>query len=700
MTENSISRRIGAYFLRPWLHVVILAVAGFIVHFPALQGQLIWDDDYLVRTNPLTKSPVLVFEAFRHHLFLDSYSAHYRPVQNLSYMLDYVLWNDNPYGFHLTNVLLHVGSAILLYLLLRKLLRSILSGLANNSLSSAKSDATPTASLIGFLIAVLWAVHPVHSAAVDYISGRADSLAFLFASGGWLLFLKAREFRRPLFRYLVFAGAWLSGLLALCSRESACIWAILFLIYIFGFERSVPSRRKYVVLAVCLSLLGTYWCLRSLPEPRTQKQPSPGWAPGLRAVLMARALGDYGRLMVFPSNLHMERTVFDPRTFKSKESRYDSIGLEYLSVVGLLVGAALVFGAVRRGNGQKLRILGSVWFLLSYLPISNLVDLNATVAEHWLYLPSVGFLIFLAGIGLDLPPTWRKTSIAFACFASLFLGGRTYLRSGDWISSEVFARRTMAAGGATVRVSLMLGQAYVERHDYVEAEKIFRKALQLCPDYPLARNNLADALWNQGKKNEARAIFESANKNAQTVRRDYPRTWIAALNLAHFLHEQKDDGGAIAALEAARHDYPGTWELISFEGELLREAGRLDDAVALVRPFAQDNWWHFGASMALGRLYAGKGASDLADATLWQASRLDVHDTRALNLIAMIGLNQNRLEDAFLAQRRAVSRQPNEPRQYLLLSNILEKMGRDAEAQAEIAKASRLRDLVHVAAAN
>ena len=687
---------LAAFFRKAWLHVAVLALTGFTVHIPAFQGQPIWDDDYLIRTNPLIKSPLLVLEAFRHYLFLDSYSAHYRPVQDLSYMLDYVLWNDNTYGFHLTNVLLHIGSAILLYLLLRKLLPSLLSGFSNQNPNLVESNASTTASWIAFFTAILWAVHPIHSAAVDYISGRADSLAFLFACGGWLLFLKAKEVHGRLFRYLVLAGAWFSGLLALCSRESACIWAILFLIYLFGFERSVEFRRKCLVLVACFALFGTYACLRSLPEPRIQKQPSAGWSPSVRAILMCRALGDYSRLMVFPSNLHMERTVFDPRTSQNKESRYGSIELEYLSVIGVLVGGALVCGALRKGAGQKLRILGSIWFLFSYLPTSNLVDLNATVAEHWLYLPSVGFLIFLAGVVLDLPLSWRKASIVFACFAIFGLGVRSYLRSGDWISSEVFARKTMGAGGATVRLSLILGQAYLEQNNYAEAERVFRKALELHPDHPLARNNLADVLWREGKEKEAGAIFEGASKSAPESRQDYPRSWITALNLAHFRHGRQDDPGALAALEIARHDYPGTWELISFESELLRQANRLDEAIAMIQPFAQNNWWHFGAALALGRLYAEKDEVNLAAAALHRASWLDVHDTQALNLIAMIRSNQNHLDEAYAAQRRAVSRQPDKPQQYVMLSKILEKMGRSEEARAALGKSSRLRALAEI----
>ncbi len=65
-----------------------------------------------------------------------------------------------------------------------------------------------------------------------------------------------------------------------------------------------------------------------------------------------------------------------------------------------------------------MRIFGACWFLFAYVPISNLIELNATSAEHWLYLPSVGFLIFLAGCAIDLPPRYRKFSIVLAGIAA------------------------------------------------------------------------------------------------------------------------------------------------------------------------------------------------------------------------------------------------------------------------------------------
>jgi hypothetical protein len=90
---------------------------GFIIRLPAIQGQLSGDDIASRETFPHKKS-ALALEPFRHYLFLDSLSGHYRPVPESLYMVDYFFWNTDPAGFHLSNILLHVAAGLLLYRLL------------------------------------------------------------------------------------------------------------------------------------------------------------------------------------------------------------------------------------------------------------------------------------------------------------------------------------------------------------------------------------------------------------------------------------------------------------------------------------------------------------------------------------------------------------------------------------------------------
>lgn len=685
----------GARFLsflnKEWIRCVLLTVAGFIVRIPALNGDRVWDDDFLTRGNPFIKSPLFVLEVFRQRLFPESYSGHYRPVQNITYMFDYLLWNGSFYGFHLSSVLFHLAAGVLLYLLLRRLL----SGLTDRqSISQVVGSAWTSAAIswLAFFVALVWVVHPVHSAAVDYVSGRADSLAAMFGAGAWLIYLRSCDGKSVGLRAAGFVTAWCVGLLALCSRESACLWPILFLIYLFAFQSKVLKRQKFATLAACLVLFGVYAVLRQLPPALSVPGPSSHWSAVQRVVLMMRALGDYGRLMFFPGNLHMERSVFTGLAVESQAGREHFVEFEYLSIGGLLLAATFLFFALRKGQGQRLRVFGAIWFFAAYLPTSNIVELNATVAEHWLYLPSVGFLLFLAGCLLDLsPPRWHTVQVAVALAAVAALGMRSSLRSCDWRSNEEFARQTIASGGLTIRVALLLGQVYSNRGDYVQAERILRKGIKLCPDYPLARNNLAHALLNLGKTKEANELFAESARRAQENRKDYPRTWIAALNVAHMYHAANDDTDAIETLDKARIAYPQTWELICSETELLRRNDQLARSLSIVEPFAKANWWNYNSFLALGRLYAQIGNNDEAVAALRHASWLDVHETEALNLIAMIRLRQNRIGDALAVQKRAVARQPDQPQQYLLLSDLLQKAGRPNEAHNALTEVDRLR---------
>jgi tetratricopeptide (TPR) repeat protein len=666
-----------------WLRALLLLVISVLVRAPSLSGEFIWDDGFLARDSPFIKSPLLALEVFRQHLFPDSFSAHYRPVQNVSFIVDYFFWNTNTFGFHFTNLLLHGGSAVALFFLLQRLLRSALKADWLGEKSSFISG-------LAFFGALLWAVHPVHSAAVDYISGRADSLAFLFAATGWVLVFRAREQKPGFARHLLFLAVALLGLLALCSRETACIWFLLFLVHTLFFDRQVSRRGKTLAVTVCVILFAGYLGLRQLPPPRSGAGPSQGWGAPVRSVLMLRALGDYARLIVFPANLHMERTVVNPENYLNSSSWQHSVATEYLSILGMLFAALLLAGCRWRGHGRAMRIFGAVWFTLGYLPISNIVELNATCAEHWLYLPSVGILIFLAGCLLELPARHHRSLAALACLAAGALGIRSAVRSSDWTTPGIFYQRTIAAGGNSMRVSQNLAEIYARRGDLARAEALLRKVLAVTPEFPAARNTLARILLEEGKKREAEALFAASVKQSAETSKTYPRTWLAVINLAHLLHSTHRDAEALTALEKARADYPEIWEIVSLESELLRQTKGPAGALRLVSDFAHEHWWHYGAALALGRLYAGAGDAERAVTVLRNASWLDVHEVEALNLIAQMRFRQHRFEEAYRAQKRAVARQPGALRQYVFLSDILVKLGQTAEAKSVTAEVARL----------
>jgi protein O-mannosyl-transferase len=683
-----------AYLHKSWFRITALFVAAFVVHAPALQGERIWDDAYLTRDNPFIKSPLLILETFRHYLFLDSFSAHYRPIQNISYMVDYFFWNTDTWGFHITNVLLHAASGVALYFLLRELFASLVFRHAWIPRRARLIQRTSWLSTAAFCVAMVWVVHPVHSAAVDYISGRADSLAFLLSATGWLLFLRAQRTTHSVASALLYFVAALTGLAALLSREIAAVWILLFITHLIFVEKKVCIQTRVWAIACCSLIIAVYCGLRHVPQQRPPSALDLRQSAANRLVLMARSLGDYGGLMIFPANLHMERTVeFDHNGPPGSYDWRSAAAAQYLSILGLAVVAALIVTCVKKGRARTMRIFGAIWFIAAYLPISNIVQLNATAAEHWLYLPSVGFLIWLAGCTFAMAQRWRRVAPAVVAIAVVALGARSFVRSADWANEETFYKRTFTAGSKSARVAINLGQIYATRAEYAKAEKIFRAVLACNPGYPNAQNHLAGVLFNEGKIKEAEELYADVEKNSAQTRKEYPHTWIGALNLAKLRHNAKDDQTALEILEKTRHDYPQVWDLVALQSEVLRQKGDVDLALQLVENFTAKNWWHYDAALALGRLYAQQGDAECSESALRHASRLDVHETKALNLIATMRVRENRLAEAFNVQRRAVARQPDEPSQYIFLSNILEKMGRGEEARAALAHVSQLRAL-------
>lgn len=661
----------GAPLLRKtWLRITLLLVATFVVHLPSLQGQLIWDDGYLVGENPFFRSPIFALEVFRHHLFLDSFSGHYRPVQNLSYMLDYLVWNGNLYGYHLSNVLWHAGAGALLFLLLRRLVAPL----------AADEERRHQLETGAYLVALLWVLHPVHSAAIDYISGRADSLAFAFSCGAWLLYLRGRECRGRLTRAAAYLGAASLLLLGLCAREIAFVWAVIFVVHLLFFTKATGRRHGALAVAVCVLVVVAYAGLRQLPGHRVAQSSDFGYDTAMRAGLMLRALGDYARLTVLPTGLHMERSVIAARMFLPHGTWRDHFAFGPLSACGLLAAGILIYGALKPGQGVKLRRFGALWFTLGFLPISNLVDLNATAAEHWLYLPLAGLLLVFLGWMMELPPRGFQIAVAVGMLFAVTLGMRSTIRSTDWLNAQVFYERTIAAGGWSPRVNLNLAGIYASQGRLDEARRLLERSLQGWPDYPLARTQLAAVLMRQGDRAGADLLLKAAVAAAPHQRTEYPRTWGAALQLAHedFVQQRPED--ALRVIAAARALEPKVWPLAELESEILRRTRGPEAALPVIEKFAAENWWQYSAFVALGKLKAQQGDGAAAIVALQHASWLDIHETQALNLLVRIELRAKNFPAALAAQRRAVSRQPAEPSQYLLFAEVLAQMGRDEQA--------------------
>src|SRR5882724_7235270 len=166
----------------------------------------VWDDTALILRDPLIRSWRLIPEGFNHFLFVDATASDfYRPLQRLTYTLDYAGFAFWPGPYHAISILWHAAAAIALFFFAQEFLLAF-------EIEARKRR------LIAFLAALVWAIHPVQSAAVVYVSGRADPLAAVFGFLG--LYLIIRSSRAVSAAQLLFLiGAGVALLLSALSKE-------------------------------------------------------------------------------------------------------------------------------------------------------------------------------------------------------------------------------------------------------------------------------------------------------------------------------------------------------------------------------------------------------------------------------------------------------------------------------------------------
>ncbi len=682
---------------RPAAAVLLFVVIGWLCYYPSLDGQFLWDDAFLIQNSQAIRSPALAGEVFRHYLNFESTAPFYRPVQNLSFIADYLLWEFEPYGYRLTNLLLHVANAGLLFLLLRRVLPKLWPAPA--ATPAAGRVTAPTA-ILALLLAVVWLVHPVHSAAVAYISGRADSLAMLFALLAWLAWERgdAALARRasPLVAPAWFGCGAVALTLAFCSKEIATIWLPIFGLYLLLACPAAPVRRRVLTFLCALAVLGGYALLRHLPAvPADAFVPAPPPMPP-RLILMGRSLGDYAGLLLFPARLYMERQVF--ADYGKVATAGEQWGYHAMLLIGLLTLGGLIAGVRSRLPGQRLRQFGAGWFLLAWLPVSNLWVLNASVAEHWLYVPSVGFFLFLAGVAAAVPAlswshrlprlVWQGAPVALLAFLTL-LGVRTNIRSADWFDDVTLYRQTLAAGAHSPRLRMMLALAQQRRGQMAESEAALRGLAAEFPNYGLLQVNLASLLLRTGRIPEGTAILHALRDSTSPAHRALqPVIWG---NLLRLPGENADPAATLERISSLAERTPGSWELLEMKVRLLRQLDRPAEAEAAVIAYRANRPWHYAATMRLAGLSEERGDFARAEALLIEAGRLDVHEVASRRARALIRLRSNQPEAARALADEAIRRQPGQPQNYFVLAQVFTQLGRAQEAADATAHGERLR---------
>lgn len=475
--------------------LVILATV-IIVYIPALGGAFLLDDANLVTHNRFIQdiryAPVILGTSFGR--LAETGSNYYRPAQELSYMMDYRLWGLNKTGFHLTNILIFAAAVLLIFFTANALFGDI---------------------RLSLLTALVVSVHPVYTSGVTYISGRADILSLLFVMLS--LFMLSRFLASApgagLGSLIASAGAFF---LALMAKEASIVFFIIAFLLArgtAGAHSGGSGQRSRLVLIFFAAALISYALLRmnavkAVFHPQYYVVTRIGAAE--RLMMAIKAFGQYLYLLVFPINMHMQRTL------GPAASRLD------LSVFASLIsfaGMAAIMVRARRPAGPA--FLGLTWFFVWYLPVSNIfVPLNAFIAENWIQLPAIG--LFLAAVyGL------LRLSQGIAGRSSLRPAGYLYLvilvpviiwygrlaitRNLEYRDPVVFYEKAIALEPDQIKLYNGLAISYLDK-DPVKAVAILKKARELDPNDISTMINLGHAYGLCGNLEEAIPLYEEILK--------------------------------------------------------------------------------------------------------------------------------------------------------------------------------------------
>ena len=464
--------------------------------------------------------------------------------------------------------------------------------------------------LIAFLATVAWAIHPIHNAAVAYVSGRADPLAAAFGFLGLYLGirgLRADEPRRWLFLFA--AGPLL--LVSMLSKETGIVF-----LFLWGAILLLKKNWKVFlpVTVIALFVVAIYLGLRLPAEqvpPPTFRAPPPVL---VRPILAARAFAEYTGLILLPLNLHMERDV-ETRPEGAPEARMNHAAWRELqTLLGILLIAAAIHWLVRSRKRDPAIFCCLLLAALAYLPASGALLLNASVAEHWAYLPTA-FLFLAAGLALSRLPRNVLGSVLALWF--LFLGARTWIRNLDWKDQRTFLERTIASGGDSSRMLINLAGLELSEGNLDTAKKQLALALRKEPDQPLANLNLATIAIRQNDFVAARDLLNRTPK--------IPLIEAKANELFAVLEYKENGRIDLPRFRLAARTGPPDWTLEKRYVEALDQSGATEAAIAELKSCLATQWYRAESWQVLSELLAKAGRTGEAADAKARAERFDVH---------------------------------------------------------------------------
>jgi tetratricopeptide (TPR) repeat protein len=477
--------------------VLTICSAIFLAYSNSLQGNFVYDDVFFIKESPLIRDLSNVPTIFT-SAFWESSSrpvkAFYRPLTVSSYALNFGVGGFEPFGYHLTNVLLHLANALLVFSVAYLLSRH---------------------SILSTAVALLFGLHPINTEVVAWISGRGDLLGTFFFLGALVLYMRAypperaRESQVRIPRWIVGAGL-LAFMLGLLAKESVATLVVVLVLYELTFRGSTRGKGVRLVpfIVVLVAYLG--WRVTVLGGIQASSiyfvaNPLMDEASWPRAFTAIKVFGKYLGLLLFPLRLAVD---YSYNQIPVARSFWEP---------GVLVSGLVATGILRLlflcWSRNRLVFFGVGFFLVtgSLIFANALFPFTAIFGERFMYLPSVGFVLASAGLahwGAEWMPNRFRVRTVGLLTALVLAGffGRTWSRNFDWRDEFSLFRSAAEVNPESALAQFSLATQYYIQGKYALARSGYQKALEIYPNYGQARLGLGNVAL--AERNFARALEE------------------------------------------------------------------------------------------------------------------------------------------------------------------------------------------------
>ena len=445
---------------------IIIAILSFAIYFNTLQNDFVFDDESVVQNyqaiRDLSNIPKYFTGQEGFHKVIGRY---YRPVVSTTYTLDYAIWSLKPSGFHLTNNLIHLFASVFLFSILVKLFEKYKYGILS--------------ALIGTLI---FAAHPIHTEAVSWISGRTDSIVTLFFFISFYFYLIYSEKKSSAKLYL----SLLFYFLGLLSKEMIVTLPIIIIFFDFIYKKKTIKElfagwKPYLYFgAVTIIYFAVrYLVLKDVTERTTYQY---FYEKGTITVFatMLKTIPVYFKLLFYPVNLlyHYNGWIPDSNSL-----------IDFNVIIAILYVVILSIAIVILYKKYSKIAFSILFFFITLLPVMNIIPTMNFMAERFLYMTSFALsLVITSLLAKYFSKDNSKILVSISMVIVIIFSILTFQRNKDWKDNDTLYKTGEGINGSVLLVNC--GNIYANKQQYDEAEKRFRKAIEIRDNSVLAHHNL------------------------------------------------------------------------------------------------------------------------------------------------------------------------------------------------------------------